>query len=57
MRLEAYVSFLMGGTGSVKKLDLALVGRTLLSKALIQLSAEGWGCTPFFIVVWPEALG
>ena len=29
----------------------------MLSKALIQLSAEGWGCTPFFIVVWPEALG
>ena len=29
-----------------EKLDLALVGRALLSKALIQLSADGWSCTP-----------
>ena len=38
-----------------EKLDLALVGRALLSKALIQLSADGWGCTPSLVVVWPEA--
>ena len=37
-----------------KKLGLALVGRALLSKALIQLSAGGWGCTPSMVVVWPE---
>ena len=37
-------------------MHLALVGRPLLSKALIQLSAEGWGCTPSLIVVWPEAM-
>ena len=29
--------------------------RALLSKALIQLSADGWGCTPSLLVVWPEA--
>ena len=34
--------------------DLALVGRTLLSKALIQLSADGWDCTPSLAVVRPE---
>ena len=37
-----------------EKLGLVLVGRALLSKALIQLSAEGWGCTPSLIGVWPE---
>ena len=30
---------------------LFLEGRALLSKALIQLSADGWGCTPFLVVV------
>ena len=37
-----------------KKLDLALVGKVLLNKALIQLSADGWGYTPSLVVVWPE---
>ena len=37
-----------------EKLDLALVGKALLSKALLQLSAVGWGCAPL-LVVWPEA--
>ena len=27
----------------MEKLDLTLVGMALLSKALIQLSADGWG--------------
>ena len=26
-------------------------------KALIQLSADGWGCAPSPIVVWPWSLG
>ena len=43
-----------GRTGDGKN-DLALVGRALLSKALIQLSADGWGCTPS-LVVWPEVI-
>ena len=30
------------------------MGRTLLNKALIQLSADGWGFTPSLVVVWPE---
>jgi len=30
------------------------VGRALLSKALIQLSADGWGGTPSLVVFWPE---
>ena len=37
------------------KLGLALVGRALLSKALIQLSADGWDCTLSLVVVWPKA--
>ena len=38
----------------MEKLSLAQVGRALLSKTLIQLSANGWGCTPSLVVVWPE---
>ena len=30
------------------------VGRAMFSKALIQLSADGWVCTPSLAVVWPE---
>ena len=51
---EASVCFLMGGR-RWEKLGLALVGRALLGKALIQLSADGWGCTASLVVVWPEA--
>ena len=36
------------------KLGLALVGRALLSKALIQFSTDGWDCTSSLVVVWPE---
>ena len=36
------------------KLDLCLVVRVMLSKLLIQLSAEGWGCPPSLLVVLPE---
>jgi len=44
----------MGRTSNGKKLGLALVGRALLSTALIQLSTDGWDCTPSLVVVWPE---
>ena len=37
-----------------EKLGPSVVGRILLSKALIQLSADGWGCTPS-LIFWPEA--
>ena len=37
-----------------EKLGLALVGRALLSTALIQLSVDGWDCTPSLLVVRPE---
>ena len=30
------------------------MGRALLSEALIQLSADGWVCSPSLVVVWPE---
>ena len=43
-----------GGDWLWEKLDLALVGRALLSKALIQLSADGWGGTPSLVIFWPE---
>ena len=38
----------------VGKLGLALVDRALLSKALIQLSGNGWDYTPCLLIVWPE---
>ena len=31
-----------------------LVGRALLSKALIQLSVDEWGCTASLVAVWPK---
>jgi len=34
-----------------EKLGLALVGRALLSKALIHLSADEWGYVPFLLTV------
>ena len=33
---------------------LSWAGPSLLSKALIQSSADGWGCTPSPVVVWPS---
>ena len=48
--------FLDGRAWQWEKLGLALVGRALLSKTLIQLSADGWGCTPSLVVIWPEAI-
>ena len=40
----------MGGAGC-GKLGLVLVDRAMLSKSLIQLSADRWGS---LLVVWPE---
>ena len=34
------------------KLGLALVGRAVLSKILIQLSTDRYGSTPTLLVVW-----
>ena len=38
-----------------EKQNLALVGRPLLRKSLIQLSAQGWGCTSLLVIFWAEA--
>ena len=37
-----------------EKLGLALVGKALLSKALIQLSADEWGWAPSLVFFWSE---
>ena len=37
---------LLGSDWLWLKLVLALVGRAMLSKSLIQFSADGWGCVP-----------
>ena len=37
-----------------EKLGLALVSRALISRALIQLSADGWSCTLSLALVWPS---
>ena len=37
-----------------EKLGLALMGKAVLSKALIQLSADQWGGAVFLLVIWPE---
>ena len=37
------------------KVGLALVGRAMLCKTWIELSADGWGCAPSLSAVQPEA--
>ena len=34
------------------KLGLFLMGRAIILKSLIQLSADGWGCVPFLFDLW-----
>ena len=55
MRLRSLCKLPDGRDWWLEKLCLALVGRALFSQALIQLSADMWGCTPSLVVVWPEA--
>ena len=49
--MEGAKSLPDSGDWQCEKLGLALMGRALLSKALIQLSADGWGCTTSLVVV------
>ena len=44
----------MFNVGLWRKLGHALVGRAMLSRTSIQLSADGWGCI-LSLLVWPEA--
>ena len=44
MRIKGLCRLLMKGTGCGGKLGLALVGKAMLSKPLIQFSVNGWGC-------------
>ena len=46
MRLGELCKFPDGRDWQWEKVGLALVGRAKFSKALIQLSADGWSCTP-----------
>ena len=39
-----------------EKQGLALLGRALLSKTLIHLSADEWGYVPFLLIVWSESI-
>jgi len=38
------------------KVGLALVGRAMLSKYLIQFSADGWGCVPSLPQDWKRSV-
>ena len=46
IRLGELCKFPDGRDWQWGKLGLALVGRAMFSKVLIQLSADGWSCTP-----------
>ena len=54
MRIRGLCKLPNGRDWLWRKLGLALVGRALLRKSLIQLSADRWGCAPSLLVVWPE---
>ena len=43
-------SFLEGGDWLWGNLVLALMGRVMLSKSLIQFSVEVWGCVPSLLL-------
>ena len=38
------------------KLGLALVGKGMLSKSLIQLSVDGWSCVPSLLSIWGQTM-
>ena len=38
------------------KLGFVLMGRTLLSKTLIQFSVDGWGCVPSLLFTWGQTM-
>ena len=46
----------MKGTGCGGKLGLALVGKAMLSKPLIQFSVNGWGCVPSLLFTWDQTM-
>ena len=55
MRLRGLCKLPVGSNCQWGKLSLALVDKVLISKTLIQLSADGWDSPPSLLVVWPEA--
>ena len=54
MRLRGLYKLPDGKDWWQEKQGLALVGRVMLSKILIQLPANGGVCAPSLFVVWPE---
>ena len=38
------------------KLGLILMGGAMLSKSLIQLSVDGWGCVPSLLFTWGQTM-
>ena len=55
MEVRGLCKLLDGSDWQWKKRGLALVGRALISKALTQFSAYGWGYISSLVVFWPEA--
>ena len=53
--LQARGNFLMQGTGCGGN-GLALMGNAMLSKSLIQFSADGWGCVPSYSLAWGQTM-
>ena len=54
MGLRALCKLPDGRDWQWEKMDLALMGKAMLSKGLIQLSIDRWGCSPSLLVVWLE---
>ena len=55
VRIRGFFKFLDVRDWLWGKLDLALVGRAMLNKSLMQFSADRGACTPSLLVGWPEA--
>ena len=38
------------------ELGLVLMGRSMLSKSLVQFSVDGWGCVPSLLFTWGQTM-
>ena len=53
MRLRAVCKLSNGRNWQCENFGLAFLDMAMLSKTLINLSADGWDCTSSLLVLWP----
>ena len=56
MRIRGLGKFPDGRDWLWGKADLAVVGKAMLSKSLIQFSVDGWCCVPSLLFMWGQTM-